>query len=102
MPPSDRNADPTAERFITLLMTVFFQGFGWLALLDGGISLKNKRGDVSFVDGYAGLAVAGFSFLISLAVAVLLLKSFNAGPRGYVLAAVLALTPPLLFVLLSR
>ena len=57
--------DKTAERLAIAIVLVFLLGFGWLTLLQGGMTLKGKSGHESFVDGRLGIATACFDFLIA-------------------------------------
>lgn len=61
----EETRDRTGERIAFGIMALFFCGFGWMNLLQGGISLKSKQGQVGFVDGVMGLAVAGGTFLLA-------------------------------------
>lgn len=92
--------DKTAERLAIAIVLVFLLGFGWLTLLQGGITLKGKSGHESFVDGRLGIATAGFDFLIAALCALLLGKSFNAHSRTYAILLVGVLVPPVIFLLL--
>ena len=94
--------DPTAERIAAALLAVFFFLFGWYTLMQGGITLRGKNGHISFVDGYLGLAVAGFTFLVANLGVALLLRSLDASRRTYWLCSGIVLLPPLVFALLQR
>lgn len=92
--------DPTAARIAAALLTAFFALFGWFTLWQGGVTLKGKSGATSFVDGHAGMLVAGFAFFGAIIGVALLLRSFEANRRAYYIGGAVVLVPPLLFVLL--
>ena len=94
--------DPTAERIAAALLAVFFFLFGWYTLMQGGITLRGKSGLTSFVGGYLGLAVAGFTFLVATLGVALLLRSLDSGRRTYWIGSSIVLLPPLVFALLQR
>ena len=91
--------DPTAGRLAAGLLTTFFALFGWFTLWQGGVALKGKSGATSFVDGHAGILVAGFAFIVATMGLALLLRSFEANRPAYYIGGVMMLLPPLLFVL---
>ena len=83
------------------LLAIFLLGFGWVNLLDGGISLKGKSASVVYARESSGLAVAAGTFLIAGMVTALLARAL-ALSRWVTWPLVLAvLVPPLLFVLFS-
>ena len=91
--------DPTAERLAAGLLTAFFALFGWFTLWQGGVTLKGRSGATSFVDGHAGILVAGFAFIVATMGLALLLRSFEANRPAYYIGGAVMLLPPLLFVL---
>lgn len=91
--------DKTGERLAFAILMLFMVGFGWLNLLQGGISLKGKSGDTTFVTGTAGLAVATGTFVIGALVSLLMARSFGLGRVGTISLAMAILLPPLVFVL---
>ena len=91
--------DPTAERLAAGLLTAFFALFGWFTLWQGGITLKGKSGATSFVDGHAGMLVAGCAFFVATLGLALLLRSFEANRPAYYIGGAVVLVPPLVFVL---
>ena len=91
--------DPTAERLAAGLLTAFFALFGWFTLWQGGVTLKGKSGATSFVDGHAGMLVAGFAFFVATLGVSLLLRSFNVNRQAYCVGGAVVLVPPLVFVL---
>ena len=90
-----------AECLATGLLWMFLLGFGWVNLLDGGISLKGKNASVVYVSGGAGLAVAAGTFLIAGIVTALLARALALSRWVMGLLVLAALVPPLLFVLFS-
>ena len=90
---------PTAERLAAGLLTAFFALFGWFTLWQGGVTLKGKSGATSFVNGYAGMLVAGFAFFVATLGLALLLRSFEANRPAYYIGGAVVLVPPLVFVL---
>lgn len=89
--------DKTGERIAFGIMALFFCGFGWLNLLQGGISLKSKQGHVGFVDGVMGLAVAGGTLLIAAVCFFMLAHSLSLSRSNTRLGLVLILLPPLFY-----
>ena len=89
-----------AERFITGLMTLFFMASGWFVLLNGGVSLKGKSGAVSFVDGNAGIAVAGFAFFIAALMGLMFARCLNLGMKASIVLISIIIVPPILFLVL--
>ena len=81
------------------LLWLFLLGFGWINLLDGGISLKGKSASVTYASGSAGLAVAAGTFLIAGMVTALLARASGLSRLITWLLVLAALVPPLLFVL---
>ena len=90
-----------AERLTTGLLWVFLLGFGWVNLLDGGISLKGKSGNVHYVSGNIGLAVAAGTFLLAVLVTPLLARTLALSRLASWLLVPVVLVPPLLFVLFN-
>lgn len=93
----EKQQDKTAERIAFFIMTLFFCGFGWLNLLQGGISLKSKQGHVGYVDGAMGLAVAGGTLLIAAACFFMLAHSLSLSRLNTRLGLALIVVPPLLY-----
>ena len=83
------------------LLWMFLLGFGWINLLDGGISLKGKSASVTYASGSAGLAVAAGTFLIAAMVTALLARALGLSRRVTWLLVLAVLASPLLFVLLG-
>ena len=90
-----------AECFATGLLWMFLLGFGWVNLLDGGISLNGKNASMVHVSGGAGLSVAAGTFLIAGMVTALFARTLELSRWVTWLLVLVALVPPLLFVLLS-
>ena len=90
-----------AERLTTGLLWIFLLGFGWVNLLDGGISLKGTSASVGYVRGSAGRAVAAGTFLLAGLVSALLARALALSRFSTGLLVLAALVPPLLFVLFS-
>ena len=88
-----------AERLTTGLLWVFLLGFGWVNLLDGGISLKGKSGQIVYAGGNTGLAVAAGTFLLAALVTSLLARTLALSRLASWLMMLAVLVPPLLFVL---
>jgi len=99
---SEPKSSNTAERLVAVLLTAFFVGFGWFTLLQGGISLKGKSGQVTYVSGGFAVGVALGSFLFAAMVAMLVVKPFSLGRRGLILTLAAVLGPPIAFLLLLR
>lgn len=93
---------PTAERIIACILAIFFACFGWVTLVQGGITLKGKRGVVSFVNGWPGVAVAGLAFLVAGFGVSLLLRSCKVGRSVHYIAWAIVLVPPVAYVVLHR
>lgn len=92
------SSDPTAERLVLGLLAGFLVAYGWFDLLQGGIAIKGRSGEVSFADGLAGLLLAAGAFLFAALVSALLAKNLRWG-RGATWALSSAiLLPPLVFV----
>jgi uncharacterized membrane protein YdfJ with MMPL/SSD domain len=91
--------DKTAERLAIGIVTIFLVGFGWLNLLQGGISLKSKSGHVGYATGNFGIAVACGTFIFAALGALLLAKSFNLKARGMFVLIGLITLPPIIFLL---
>jgi len=92
----------TAERLVAALLTCFFIGFGWLTLLQGGVSLKGKSGQVAYASGGYAIGVAVGAFLFAALSVFLLAKTFSLRRRGVVFMLITVLVPPAAFLLLSR
>lgn len=90
-----------AERLTTGLLWVFLLGFGWVNLLDGGISLKGKSGQIVYAGGNTGLAVAAGTFLLAALVTSLLARTLALSRLASWLMMLAVLVPPLLFVLFN-
>ena len=88
-----------AERLAMGLLWLFLLGFGWVNLLDGGISLKGKSGHVVYASGNAGLAVAVGTFFLAALVSPLLARTLALSRLASRLLVLAVLVPPLLFVL---
>jgi len=91
--------NPLAERVIASTMAAFFALFGWFDLLQGGITLKGRSGRTSFVDGWVGIAVAAFAFLIAIFGVSLLLRTFKVRRSTYYFSWAIMLLPPVFFIL---
>ena len=89
--------DKTGERLAFGIMALFFCGFGWLNLLQGGISLKSKQGHVGFVDGVMGLVVAGGTLLLAAVCFFMLAHSLSLSRSNKRLGVALILLPPLFY-----
>ena len=89
------------ERLTTGLLWVFLLGFGWVNLLDGGISLKGKSGQIVYAGGNTGLAVAAGTFLLAALVTSLLARTLALSRLASWLMMLAVLVPPLLFVLFN-
>lgn len=89
--------DKTGERIASGIMALFFLGFGWLNLLQGGISLKSKQGHVSFVDGVMGQVVAGGTLLLAAVCFFLLAHSLSLSRSNTRLGLALILLPPFFY-----
>ena len=83
------------------LLWLFLLGFGWINLLDGGISLKGKSASVTYASGSAGLAIAAGTFLIAGMVTALLARALGLSRWVTWLLVLAVLASPLLFVLLG-
>ena len=90
-----------AECLAMGLLWMFLLGFGWINLLDGGISLKGKSANLTYASGSAGLAVAAGTFLIAAMMTALLARALSLNRLLTWLLVLAALVPPLLFVLFS-
>ena len=90
-----------AECLAIGLLWMFLLGFGWINLLEGGISLKGKSASVTYASGSAGLAVAAGTFLIAAMVTALLARALGLSRRVTWLLVLAVLALPLLFVLFS-
>ena len=90
-----------AECLAIGLLWLFLLGFGWINLLDGGISLKGKSASVTYASGSAGLAVAAGTFLIAGMVTALLARALGLSRWVTWLLVLAVLASPLLFVLLG-
>ena len=88
-----------AECLAMGLLWMFLLGFGWINLLDGGISLKGKSGHVVYASGNAGLAVAVGTFFLAALVSPLLARTLALSRLASRLLVLAVLVPPLLFVL---
>jgi hypothetical protein len=93
----EKQQDKTAERLAFGIMALFFCGFGWLNLLQGGISLKSKQGQVGYVDGALGLAVAGGTLLLAAACFFMLAHSLSLSRLYTRLGLALIIVPPVLY-----
>ncbi len=93
----EKKQDKTAERIVFGIMTLFFCGFGWLNLLQGGIALKSKQGQVGYVDGAMGVAVAGGTLMIAAACFLLLAHSFPLSRLNTRLGLAWIVVPPFLY-----
>ncbi len=89
----------TAERLATGLLWLFLLGFGWVNLLDGGISIKGRNGHVAYASGNAGLALAVGTFLLAALMSLLLARTLGLSRLASWLLVLAVLAPPLLFVL---
>lgn len=94
--------DSLAEQLMASLLATFFALFGWFTLWQGGVTLKGKSGAVSFVGGRAGVAVAGFAFVVATFGVALLLRSCRANRQAFYLAGAVVLLPPMVFVLVRH
>ena len=83
------------------LLWMFLLGFGWINLLEGGISLKGKSASVTYASGSAGLAIAAGTFLIAGMVTALLARALGLSRWVTWLLVLAVLASPLLFVLLG-
>ena len=90
-----------AERLSVGLLWIFLLGFGWVNLLDGGISIKGKSGNVSYVSGNFGLAVAAGTFLMATLVTLLLARTLALSRFASWLLVLVVFVPPLLFWLFN-
>ena len=90
-----------AECLAIGLLWMFLLGFGWINLLEGGISLKGKSASVTYASGSAGLAVAAGTFLIAGMVTALLARALGLSRWVTWLLVLAVLASPLLFVLLG-
>ena len=90
-----------AECLAIGLLWMFLLGFGWVNLLDGGISVRGKSASVTYASGSAGLAVAAGTFLFAGMVTALLARALGWSRLVTGLLVLAALVPPLLFVLFS-
>ena len=90
-----------AERLTTGLLWVFLLGFGWVNLLDGGISLRGKSGQIVYAGGNTDLAVAAGTFLLAVLVTLLLARALALSRLASWLMLLAILVPPLLFVLFN-
>ena len=83
------------------LLWLFLLGFGWVNLLDGGISIKGRSGHVAYASGNAGLALAAGTFLLAALVSLLLARILVLSRLVSWLLVLAVLAPPMLFVLLG-
>ncbi len=90
-----------AECLAIGLLWMFLLGFGWINLLEGGISLKGKSASVTYASGSAGLAIAAGTFLIAGMVTALLARALGLSRWVTWLLVLAVLASPLLFVLLG-
>lgn len=74
---AEDSKDKTGERLALGVVALFCYGFGWLDLWQGGISLRSKQGNVGFVDGVTGLAVAGGLMLVAALCFFMLARSYS-------------------------
>jgi hypothetical protein len=88
-----------AERLAAGLLAAFFVAFGWLTLLQGGISLKGRSGGVSYVTGGFGIAAACIAFFIAAMAALLLSRSLKLRRSGCVMLIAMVIVPPAAFLL---
>lgn len=95
----NRPVGTLAERLASGVVALFFVAFGWIILLNGGVSLKGKSGAVSFVDGYAGIALAGGMFFFGALLALLLARTLGFNRQRAAMLVALVVVPPLLFLL---
>ena len=93
--------DPTAERLAIGLLLAFLLAYGWFDLLQGGIAMKGRSGEVAFVDGVAGSLVAAVAFAIAALVALLLARSLRWGRAAKTAMLAAILLPPLLHMLFA-
>lgn len=76
--PMNSPTDRTGERIAFAIMSLFFYAFGWIALLEQGISIAGKRHPGSaYVTGNWSLFVAVISIAAGILCGVLLLRSCN-------------------------
>ncbi len=92
--------DPTVERIAASILAIFFGLFGWFTLGQGGVTLKGKSGATSFVNGWAGIAVAGLAFMVATFGVTLFLHSFKTSRSTYYFCWAILLLPPLAYVFL--
>jgi hypothetical protein len=96
-----RPPDPTAERLVVGILMLFLIGYGWFDLLQGGIAIKGRSGNVSYADGGLGLAIAAGAFLFAALVSLLLARSFQLRWAGITLLPCAILLPPMVYVLIG-
>ena len=87
------------ERLAVGVVGLFFVVFGWIILLNGGVSLKGKRGAVSYIDGNAGITLACGMFFFGALLALLLARTLGLNRHRAAMLVALVVVPPLLFVL---
>jgi hypothetical protein len=88
-----------ADRLATGLVAAFFAVFGWFTLLQGGVGLKGRSGEMSHVTGGFGIAVACAAFLFATLAALLFSRSLGLGRRGAAIVSAVLLVPPAAFIL---
>lgn len=96
--PESKQPASLAERISAGLLFVCFAALGWLTLWQGGMALKGKSGLVTFVDGRPGRAVAALCFCAAAIGLLMLLRSFRPGRMVNLVALLLLMVPPLLYV----
>jgi hypothetical protein len=80
-----------------MLCVIVLYALGWVALVDGGISLPSRLGSRSFVGGTFGVVVGASFFFFAFCFTLMLVKILRL-PRLIIgVLAVLVFVPPLAF-----
>jgi hypothetical protein len=93
--------DELAGIIAAIICLLVLSALGWVALIDGGISLPSRRGSPSFVGGGFGVAVGASFFLFALCFAGLLVKMLRLPKLAIGISAFLLFCPPLAFYFLK-
>jgi hypothetical protein len=94
----NQNASNFAQCLVTGLLTGFLVLFGWVTLVQGGISLKGKAAHISYVGGGFATALALGMFLFATLSGLLLARALGLGRLGFTVVVAMVIAPPLFFL----